>query len=54
MNGKIYVMDYAAGVHWAAMMGVHGPYDSLEEYESFLASLRISHFELGSVQETDY
>ncbi len=52
MDGKIYVIDYAAGAGWASMMGVHGPYDSLKEYESFLSSLRMNHFELGRVEET--
>jgi hypothetical protein len=44
VNHKLYVMDYGAGSHWAAMEGVHGPYDSLESYRNFLASLNIKGF----------
>ena len=34
-NGKLYVMDYGAGPEWRGMMGVHGPYDSIDEYGEF-------------------
>lgn len=44
VNDKLYVMDYGAGKHWAAMEGVHGPYESLESYRDFLASLSIKGF----------
>jgi hypothetical protein len=45
-------MDYAASANWASMMGVHGPYDSLTEYEKFLSSLQISNFEVENVRFT--
>ena len=50
MGAKLYIMDYAAGARWASMMGVHGPYDSLTEYERFLSSLQIWGFEVENVR----
>jgi hypothetical protein len=44
VDSKLYVMDFGAGQHLAAMEGVHGPYDSLDEYKTFLASLNIRRF----------
>lgn len=44
VDKKIYVIDYGAGKHWWAMEGVHGPYESLEGYKTFLASLSIQGF----------
>ena len=44
VNNKIMVMDYGAGPEWKAMKGVHGPYDSLEQYAAFLSSLNIRQF----------
>ena len=49
-NGKLYVMDYGAGKHWKSMMGLHGPYESLDQYADFLRSLDIENFELDFVQ----
>lgn len=49
VNGKIYVMDYGTGKHWQEMMGVHGPYDALDDYRTFLASLSFSDFAPESV-----
>lgn len=43
-NGKMYIIDYGAGSHWYAMEGVHGPYESLDGYKDFLASLNIKGF----------
>jgi len=48
-EGKLYIMDYGTGRKWSAMQGVHGPYDSLEEYRDFLASLNMPRFEVGKV-----
>lgn len=48
-NGKLYIMDYGAGDKWQPMQGVHGPYDSLEEYRRFLASLSLPGFGVGEV-----
>jgi len=48
-ENKIYVMDYGTGTKWQAMQGVHGPYDSLDEYREFLASLDMPRFEVGEV-----
>jgi hypothetical protein len=50
VNGKIMVMDYGAGPEWKAMNGVHGPYDSLEQYAGFLRSLNIRRFAPESVE----
>lgn len=44
VDSKIYVIDYGAGKHWWAMEGVHGPYESLDDYKAFLASLTIQGF----------
>lgn len=44
VNNKIMVMDYGAGPEWKAMKGVHGPYDSLDQYAAFLSSLNIRQF----------
>lgn len=44
VDNKIYVIDYGAGKHWGAMEGVHGPYESLDEYKAFLASLTMQGF----------
>jgi len=44
VDGKIYIIDYGAGPDWQAMKGVHGPYDSLEEYKEFLTTLSIRGF----------
>jgi len=44
VDGKIMVMDYGAGPEWKGMKGVHGPYDSLEQYANFLRSLNIKRF----------
>jgi hypothetical protein len=53
-DGKLYVMDYGAGARWSSMMGVHGPYDSLVEYERFLSSLRMQGFALSYARETEF
>lgn len=49
-DGKIMVMDYGAGPEWTGVNGVHGPYDSLEQYAEFLRSLRIRRFSPESVE----
>lgn len=49
-DGKIMVMDYGAGPEWTGVNGVHGPYESLEQYADFLRSLRIRHFAPESVE----
>ncbi len=45
-EGKLYVMDYGAGSHWKSMMGLHGPYDSIKEYEEYLSNINAKNFEL--------
>jgi hypothetical protein len=50
MDGKLYIMDYTTGPAWASMKGLHGPYDSLTEYEKFLSSLTIKNFVVGYVE----
>lgn len=44
VNGKIMVMDYGPGPEWKSMKGIHGPYDSLEQYADYLRSLKIKRF----------
>lgn len=50
VDNKLYVMDYGTGKKWEAMQGTHGPYDSLDEYKAFLASLDIPGFEVADVR----
>ncbi len=44
VNNKLYVIDYGAGQHWWALEGVHGPYETLDEYKAFLSSLTVKGF----------
>ncbi|MFC1673608.1 transglutaminase-like domain-containing protein [Pseudomonadota bacterium] len=44
VKGKLFIMDYGAGSHWKAMIGIHGPYNSLDDYANFLTSLGIKGF----------
>jgi hypothetical protein len=53
VDGKLYIIDYAAGSKWRSMMGVHGPYDSLDDYKRFLSSLAVPNFDCELVTETD-
>jgi hypothetical protein len=52
-GGKLWIMDYGTGDKWVAMQGVHGPYDSLDEYKAFLASLNLPKFKVGDVYYRD-
>jgi hypothetical protein len=54
VDKKIFVIDYGAGPEWSPMIGVHGPYASLDEYRDFLASLRIRRFSPDFVKWRDY
>ena len=49
VDGKLYVMDFGAGHGWQALHGIHGPYESLDEYASFLSSLNLKGFTLQEV-----
>ena len=53
VSGKLYVLDYGAGAHWAAMEGLHGPFESLDNYRDFLASLSIRGFAPEAVSWRD-
>jgi hypothetical protein len=53
LNEKLYIMDYGTGKKWKQMQGIHGPYDSLTEYRDYLASLKISRFEVDRVAFRD-
>lgn len=53
IDGKIYLMDYGTGTKWEAMMGVHGPYDSLEEYADYLGTLDIKGFGVADIRWRD-
>jgi len=44
-DGKLYFMDFGAGPKWSAVNGVHGPYNSPDEYIEYLASLNVSGFQ---------
>lgn len=50
VDGKIMVIDYGAAAEWGGMNGVHGPYDSLDQYADFINSLRIARFAAESVE----
>lgn len=50
VEGKIMIMDYGASSEWWRMLGIHGPYESLDQYRDFLASLNIKGFSVDSVQ----
>ena len=41
VDGKIMVIDYGASTEWGGMNGLHGPYDSLDQYRDFLKSLHL-------------
>ncbi|CUW41742.1 conserved protein of unknown function [Magnetospirillum sp. XM-1] len=49
VDGKIYVMDYGPSSEWKQMRGVHGPYDSLDEYQTFLSALSLRNFSPAEV-----
>jgi hypothetical protein len=53
-QGKLYIMDYAAGNKWFPMNGVHGPYESLKDYEKFMSSLKVDGFVLDRAVFRDY
>lgn len=53
VDGKIMVMDYGAGQEWWKMKGIHGPYDSLDQFADFLASLKVRWFAPESVEWRD-
>lgn len=44
VGGKIMVMDYGPGNEWRAIRGIHGPYDSLQQYQSYLRSQGLKRF----------
>lgn len=50
VDGKIMVMDYGAGPEWQAMIGLHGPYDALDQYAEYLRSLNIKNFSPEQVE----
>jgi hypothetical protein len=52
-DGKLYIMDYGTGEKWEEMQGMHGPYNSLDEYRNYLASLDLPNFEVGDVEFRD-
>lgn len=49
-EGKLYIMDYGTGDKWNAMQGVHGPYDSLSQYQDFLEGLSMPGFGVAEVR----
>jgi hypothetical protein len=53
INDKLYIMDYGASSHWSDMLGVHGPYNSLDEYANFLKSIDAKGFKFNSLRYRD-
>ena len=53
VNGKLYVIDYGAGPEWSQMIGVHGPYNSLDEYANFLKTIDARNFKFESLRWRD-
>ena len=53
LNEKLYIMDYGTGRKFKKMQGVHGPYNSLDDYKDYLTSLNISGFEVGTISFMD-
>jgi hypothetical protein len=49
-DGSLYIMDYGTGKKWQEMQGLHGPYDSLSEYENYLDSLDLPNFGVALVK----
>ena len=50
VDGKLYIIDFSDGSQLQAMMGLHGPYDSLQDYQNFLAFLNIPGFKVELVE----
>jgi len=46
---KLYIMDYGTGPKWSAMKGIHGPYESLDDYKEFLDSLNLPALDVSKV-----
>jgi hypothetical protein len=53
-NGKLYILDYGASMRWSRMNGIHGPYESLADYERFLSSLTMEQFILEYAVYRDF
>jgi len=53
-SGKLYIMDYGASMRWSRMNGIHGPYESLADYERFLSSLTMQRFILEYAEYRDF
>jgi hypothetical protein len=49
VDDKLYIMDYGAGPAWSQMIGVHGPYKSLDDYAKFLQTINAKNFKLESL-----
>jgi hypothetical protein len=46
-------MDYGAGPRWSQMIGIHGPYNSLDEYGEFLKNVNAKGFKFEDVYLRD-
>ena len=53
VKDKLYIMDYGAGEKWSEMIGTHGPYNSIDDYGNFLASINAKGFEFSSIRWRD-
>ena len=53
VDDKLYIMDYGTGPKLKAMKGIHGPYQSLNEYKDYLISLNLHGFEVSKVYWRD-
>ena len=54
IKDELYIMDFGAGKHWSDMMGIHGPYKSLDGYATFLENVDAKNFKLDFVEWRDY
>lgn len=50
VKDKLYIMDYGAGSKWSAMIGTHGPYNSIDDYGDFLKSINVRGFKFNSIR----
>ena len=48
-DDRLYIMDYGTGPKWIAMKGIHGPYESLDDYKEFLDSLNLPALDVSKV-----
>jgi len=50
LDGKIMIIDYGPGPDWLPIRGIHGPYDSLDQYKDYLNGRGLKHFVADEVR----